>query len=168
MVAKGEMMAVLLDACPSFQPAWEVWLAEWAESAGDLPLYLALSEFARHLIGMLERAETKSFPAIFRAVERLQVEGEHYVREAAIVGLLEDLQNLNLYAGGTEPEQFRPFLGPQSVAAWDELYVFWHNVRVAKAAGLLELESGPAPQVDPDSIQDPELRKLVQHLYRKG
>jgi hypothetical protein len=132
-----------------------------------LPLYLALAEFARHLIGMLERSETATFPAIFLAVERLQVEGEHYVREAAIVGLLEDLQNLNLHEHGTEPEQFRPFLGPESAVAWDELYRFWHRVGVMKAAGLLEPESAPAPQVEPDTIQDPELRRIVQHLYRK-
>jgi hypothetical protein len=162
------MMGVLLDACPSFRPTWASWLAEWMGSADDLPLYLALAEFARHLIGMLERSGAASLPAIFQAVERLQVEGEHYVREAAVVGLLEDLQNLNLHEHGTDPEQFRPFLGPESAAAWDELYGFWHQVGVLKAAGLLEPESGPAPQVDPDSIQDPELRLLVQHLYRKG
>lgn len=168
MSAKGDMMGVLLDACPSFRPTWDAWLAEWAESTDDLPLYLALAEFARHLIGMLERAETATFPAIFGAVERLQVEGEHYVREAAVVGLLEDLQNLNVHEHGTEPEQFRPFLGPESNAAWDELYEFWHRVGAMKVAGLLEPESGPAPQVDPDTIQDPELRRFVQHLYRKG
>jgi hypothetical protein len=167
MIAKDDMMGVLLDACPSFQPTWEAWLAEWAESADDLPHYLALAEFARHLIGMLERSETVRFPAIFRAVERLQLEGEHYVQEAAIVGLLEDLQNLNLHTT-TQPEQFRPFLEPESAAAWDELYAFWHQVHLAKAAGLLEPQSGSAPQVDPDSIQDPKLRRMVQHLYRKG
>ncbi|MDY3554403.1 hypothetical protein R5W24_003525 [Gemmata sp. JC717] len=168
MITKCDMMGVLLDACPSFRPTWEAWLAEWAEPADDRPLYLALAEFARHLIGMLERGEAADFPAVFGAVERLQAEGEHYVREAAIVGLLEDLQNLNLHAGGTEPEQFRPFLGPESAAAWDELYVLWHNVGVLKAAGLLEPTPGPTPMVDPTTIQDPELRRVVQHVYRRG
>jgi hypothetical protein len=119
------------------------------------------------LVGMLERSDTVSFPAIFGAIERVQLEGEHYVREAAVVGLLEDLQNLNLHTA-TEPEHFRPFLGPESVAAWDELYAFWHQVGVAKAAGLLETRSGAAPQVNPDAIQDPKLRRMVQHLFRKG
>jgi len=167
MIAKDQMMPVLLDACPSFAPAWGAWLDEWKESADDLPLYLALAEFARHLIGLLERGETAGFPAVFQAVERLQLEGEHYVREAAIVGLLEDLQNLNLHTA-TAPDQFRPFLGPESAAAWDELYEFWDRVMEMKAAGLLDPESGPAPQVDPDSIQDPQLRQMMQQLYRKG
>lgn len=167
MIAKGQMMAVLLDACPSFHPTWEAWLAEWAESANDLPLYLALSEFARHLIGMLERSETASFPAVFQAIELLQVEGEHYTREAAVVGLLEDLQNLKLHESGTEPEQFRPFLGPESAAAWDELYRFWHAVNVNKAAALPVTGSGASPAIDPNLIQDPQLRRIIQILYRK-
>jgi hypothetical protein len=168
MIAKNEMMSLLLDACPSFRPAWEAWLGTRAASADDLPLYLALAEFARHLIGLLERVETASFPFIFQTVERLQTEGEDYVREAAVVGLLEELQNRNLHQHGTDPEQFRPYLGPESAAAWDELYGFWHRVSKPKAAGLLEPGSGPAPQVDPDAIQDPELRRIMQHLHRKG
>ena len=166
MISKNQMMGVLLDACPSFLPAWESWLKEWSELADDLPLYLALCEFARHLIAMLERSEAESFPTIFRAVERLQEEGEHYVSEAAVIGLLEDLQNLNLHTV-TEPEQFRPFLGPKSVEAWDELYAFWHEVCVFKAAGLLDRGSCPPSELDPATIQDPELRRIMQQVYRK-
>lgn len=138
MITKSDMMGVLLDACPSFRPAWEAWLAEWAESADDLPLYPVLAEFARHLIGMLARGDTAVFPAVFLAVERLQIDGEHYVQEAAVVGLLEDLQNMNLQDAGTEPEKLRPFLGPLSAGAWDELYGFWHEVETLKAADMMK------------------------------
>ena len=167
MIHKAEMMAALLEVCPSFSPAWESFLADWKDEPAELPLYLALSDFARHLITMLARGEMESFPSIFAAVERLQAEGEHYVREAMIVGLLEDLQNLNLH-DRTEPEQFRPYLGPESLAAWDELYGFWHTVGVMKAAGLLESNFGPSPGIDPQSIQDPELKRIIEQLYRKG
>jgi len=161
------MMETLLEVCPSFRPAWESFLAYWRDEPAEMPLYLALSDFARHLIAMLARGETESFPSIFAAVERLQTEGEHYVYEAAVVGLLEDLQNLNLH-DRTEPEQFRPYLGAESSKAWDELYDFWYKVRVAKAAGLLESGSGSSPQIDLESIQDPELRRIMEQLYRKG
>jgi hypothetical protein len=127
MTAKDDMMRVLTDACPSFAPQWQAFQDEWREEADDLPLYLVLADFARHLIGMVERGETTGLPAIFRAVERLHVEGEHYVREAATVGLLEDLQNLNLHKSGTEPEHFRPYLGPVSERWWDKLYRFWQH-----------------------------------------
>lgn len=91
-----------------------------------MPLYLVLADFARHLIRLVERGETAGLPAAFAAVERLQIEGEHYVQEAVTVGLLESLQNLNLHPNGTNPEQFRPFLGPESARWWDKLVQFWH------------------------------------------
>jgi hypothetical protein len=127
VIAKDHMMGVLLDACPAFAPQWEAFRDEWREEADDLPLYLVLADFARHLIGMVERGETAGLPAVFAAVERLHVEGEHYVREAATVGLLEGLQNLNLHPNGTDPEQFRPYLGPESARWWDKLYRFWEH-----------------------------------------
>ena len=133
----------------------------------DLPLYIALNQFAIHLIGMLGRSDTESFPTIFSAIERLQLEGEHYVQEAMVVGLLEDLQNLNLHST-TQPEQFEPFFEPESRKVWAELYEFWYRVGMAEKAGLLEPQSGQSPQIDPDLIQDPELRRIVQTFYRKG
>src|ERR1700693_1023033 len=107
MITRDEMIGVLLDACPSFAPRWIAFQDEWREEVDDLPMYIVLGDFARHLIGMVERGDTARLAAIFAAVERLHVEGDGYRREAATVGLLEDLQNLNLHKNGTEPEQFR-------------------------------------------------------------
>jgi hypothetical protein len=126
VIDKYDMMSVLLDACPSFAPAWKTFLEEWREEANDLPLYLALGELARHLCGMVARGETGPFRQVFAAVERLLVEGDGYVREAACIGLLEDLQNANLHVG-TEPEQFRPFLGPEAARCWSALNAFWYG-----------------------------------------
>jgi hypothetical protein len=123
MIAKAELMPALLAACPSFLPEWQAFLEEWKDEADDLPLYIAIGQFARHLIGMLERNELAAMPLIFEAIERLHVEGDQYVKEAATVGHLEDRQNLNLHRT-TKPAQFRPYLGPQSAAGWDELYRF--------------------------------------------
>ena len=67
--------------------------------------------WALTLIGMVERREKAVLSAVFTAVERLLVEGDPDVREATVVGLLEDLQNLNLHPNGTAPEQFLPYLG---------------------------------------------------------
>jgi hypothetical protein len=108
MITKNDMMAVLLESCPSFRPQWQEFQTEWDDDKNDMPLYIILADFARHLIGMVERGETTHLPSIFVAVERLHVEGEHYVREAATVGLLEDLQNHSLHPNGTDPEQSRP------------------------------------------------------------
>ena len=126
MITRDEMMVPMLDACHSFRAPWEEFLAEWRDEKNELPLYIALSELARHLIAMLERGETGSFGKIFDVVERWHTEGDGYVREAATVGLLEDLQNTNLHSK-TEPEQFRPFLRPESLRWWDKLCRFWEK-----------------------------------------
>ena len=55
MIAKDDMMGVLLAACPSFAPQWQEFRDEWRDEAHDLPLYLVLADFARHLIAMVEQ-----------------------------------------------------------------------------------------------------------------
>jgi hypothetical protein len=128
MIAKDDMMGVLLDACPSFAPTWRAFLDEWREQdEADLPLYVALTDLAWHLIGLVERGETAELPAVFRVVERWHLEGDEYVREAATVGLLEGLQNLNLHVHGTDPAQFRAMLGLESLRCWDELAASWEE-----------------------------------------
>lgn len=126
MIGKDEMMALLLEACPSFDTAWQDFVVQWKDHPEGLPHYLALTDFARHLIGMLERGEKVGLSTVFGVVERLHTEGDHYVREAATVGLLEDLQNGNLHTF-TEPEQFRSYLGPETTRWWDKLYRFWEH-----------------------------------------
>jgi hypothetical protein len=123
VITKSEMMPLMLTVCPSFEGKWSAFLDYWRDEP-DLPLYLALSELARHMIDMLARMDVASFPEVFAVVERWHIEGNPYVAEAATVGLLEDLQNANLHAS-TEPEQFRPYLFPESAKRWDKLNEFW-------------------------------------------
>src|SRR5262245_13397003 len=120
------MLNLMLDACPSFQAEWESFMEEWRGEPEELPVYLALADLARHLIAMLASNETTSFAAIFDVVEQWHVQGDADVREAATVGLLENLQNTSLH-DSTNPEQFRPFLGPESTRWWDKLYGFWER-----------------------------------------
>lgn len=125
MITRDQMLPLLVEACPSFAPNWREFVDEWKDK-GDLPLYLVLADLAKHLVSKLAAGETEDFAAVFAVVERLHVEGEHYVREAATVGLLEDLQNTGIHKT-TEPEQFRRFLHQQSERWWDKLYAFWEE-----------------------------------------
>nr|WP_143392958.1 hypothetical protein [Fimbriiglobus ruber] len=59
------MVGAMLDTCPSFAPAWQAFLDEYRDE-DDLPLYLALGDLARHLIGLVERDETGELAAVFR------------------------------------------------------------------------------------------------------
>jgi hypothetical protein len=127
MIVKADLMALMLDACPTFVPAWQAFLDEWDDALEGLPLYVALGDLARHLIGLFERGDLSEMPAVFQVVERWHVDGDAYVREAASVGLLEDLQNLNLHTENITPSQFRRLLGPESLQCWDEVAASWEE-----------------------------------------
>jgi hypothetical protein len=125
MIFRDDIPRIVLEACPTFEDKWKEFLDEWKDEP-EPPIYLALADFARHLIGMLAHGNTGPFPIIFSAVERMLVEGDDYVKEAATIGVLEALQNTNLHES-TEPEQFRPYLKPESEKWWNKLYDFWEK-----------------------------------------
>src|SRR5262245_24425106 len=100
-------MVPILEACPSFRPAWEEFVEEW-RSEPERPVYLALGSLARHLIAAMSAKDVSTLSRTFAVVERWLLEGDKYVREAATVGLLEDLQNSNLHET-TSPNDFEPY-----------------------------------------------------------
>ena len=126
MIRRQNMMEVLLEACPTFRPEWERFLDEWKDEPGEPPLYVSLGDFAEHLISMLREGRSERFLPIFAALERLELEGEHWVREATTIGILEQLQNTNLHSE-TSPEDFREYLQPETERWWDKLYEFWQE-----------------------------------------
>jgi hypothetical protein len=123
VISRNQMMELLLAACPSFAPQWREFLQEW-EAEPPLPLYLALGELAVHLVRLAETRQTAELEATFAVIEKLHLEGEPYVREAATIGVLEQLQNTNHHRT-TSPEVFLPLLGPESKRWWDKLERFW-------------------------------------------
>lgn len=129
MITRHEMFQPMLDACPSFVSALRELVAEWKDDDDGLPLYLALGHLAAHLVDLVRQGKTEQFATIFDVVERWHCEGEHYVKEAATVGLLEGLQNR---ASNTDldPRIFEPWLGPQSKRWWDKLNLFWSEERL--------------------------------------
>ena len=128
VISKDEMMDSMLHACPSFRPDWQAFLEEWRSEA-DKPLYLALAALAHHLIAMLAARDTVGLVAVFQVVERWHLEGDAYVREAATIGLLEDLQNLHLHQT-TSPADLEPFLLPESLKWWRKVDRFWSEGKV--------------------------------------
>ncbi|QKD02990.1 DUF7674 family protein [Mesorhizobium loti] len=120
---RSNMFGRLLQLDPSFHSEWERFQDKWG-NADEAPLYLALSELALHLIRNLHAGETDRFGEIFGVVEGWIIEGDDYVREAAIVGLLEDLQNTSLHRT-TSPDDFKQWLQPQSTIWWTKVDAFW-------------------------------------------
>ncbi|MEM9568302.1 MAG: hypothetical protein AAF974_08330 [Cyanobacteria bacterium P01_E01_bin.34] len=125
MIPKENMMAVLIKACPSFEPEWERFCDEWQDD-DSLSLYISLGDFARHLISLLNSGNIKSFSDVFDAIERLHVDGDEYVRKAATIGILENIQNITINSKA-DPEQFCPFLQPESRRWWNKLHYFWNT-----------------------------------------
>lgn len=131
MITKNEMMEPMLVACPSFRPDWDEFVSEWA-TEDDKPLYLALGSLARHLVTLLAAQRQLDLSRALAVVERWHVEGDAYVREAATIGLLEDLQNDNLHAT-TLPRDFEPLLLPESLKWWRKVEAFWsHGTPIAQ------------------------------------
>jgi hypothetical protein len=121
IITKEAMMEKLLAACPSFEPQWSEFLAEWQDEPDEPPIYVALADFARHLCAMLERGETESFPGIFSAIEDLHLRGDAFVKQAATIGILESL------LGTPVTEQFVPYFEPETARWWLKLNRFWNG-----------------------------------------
>lgn len=117
---------MLVDACPSFANKWEEHKREYYEEENFLP-YIALAELARHLIDLHRKNKTSEFENVFDVIEKLHIEGEHYVKEAATIGFLEGIQNTAGNNNNIDPEIFYKFLKPESARWWNELNKFWNG-----------------------------------------
>lgn len=120
MIEQSQAIPLLVEACPTFQDAWERHLAEWG---GDL-LYIAAGELAQHLLERYRAGDSSSFPILALAVERLIEDGSPWVQEFAVIGVLEAVQNVWGNAG-TSPEVFAMHLGPLGLSQWTYLNEFW-------------------------------------------
>jgi len=125
VISKDQVMPLLMEACPSYRTPLE---------DQDL-LYVALGAFARHLLQLQQQSRAQEFPTVARAIERLHVEGDHYVREAATIGLLEGIQNV-WGNEGTDPERFVRHLHPVSAKWWQSLNDFWNGKSKFVGEGL--------------------------------
>ena len=127
-IERDRMFEPMLEADPSFAPRWNAFLAYWADQR-EPPLYGALNDLAGHLIEQARCNNTAAFPAVFDVVEAWCVRGDAYVREAAVMGLLEGLQNriLNDTEDGLATPtllDFEAWLKPASRQGWDGLNAF--------------------------------------------
>src|SRR5687768_16988096 len=109
MIEQNEAMQVLVDACPSFSDTWRAHLGEY----GNDLLYIAAGKFASHILQLQQAQSISELGAVGRAIERLHVEGDSWVKELATIGILEGIQNVWSHSA-IDPETFFPFLGCES------------------------------------------------------
>jgi hypothetical protein len=122
MIGREEVMRVLLEACPSYRTRWDAYRAE-PEFEADL-LYVHLGDFADHVVDLLERGDGAELPALAGALERLHVEGDDFVKEAATIGLLEAIQNVAGHRS-VATRALEDVLGVEARRWWASLDGFW-------------------------------------------
>ncbi|APD86211.1 hypothetical protein BM527_09000 [Alteromonas sp. Mex14] len=130
MISKETMMLPILQVAEGFKPIWNEFLDEWSDE-NEVPVYLALSDLARYVSTLVEKSDGEELRSIFSVVERWHLEGDKFVKEAATVGLLEDLQNTNV-VGVSVPQKIEPFLLPQTKLWWQKVSLFWSEGKVIR------------------------------------
>jgi hypothetical protein len=128
MISREEMFEPLLEVSEGFKPIWNEFLEEWKED-DELPQYLVLSELARYISKLISKSNENELKNIFNVIERWHLEGDDYVKEAATVGILEDLQNTNVVGIGV-PEKVEKYLLPESRKWWHKVYEFWGTGKI--------------------------------------
>lgn len=119
-------MPLLLAACPSFRERWSTVEAENLDDEVGRLHYIDAADFACHVVCLVKAQRTGELPEVFRVIEELHVEGDHYVRELATIGYLEGIQNVSSNRD-LDPIFFEPYLGPESRRWWRGLHAFWQG-----------------------------------------
>ncbi len=125
MISKKDMFQPILEAADGFKPIWNEFLEEW-KGDDEIPQYLALGDLARYISQLILEAKDAELKNIFAVIERWHLEGDAYVREAATVGILEDLQNTNVVGLGI-PQKVELYLLPESKKWWLKVSEFWQT-----------------------------------------
>lgn len=123
MIDVAEMSALLLQACPDARPALEDHRREWPDD--DMP-YLGTAVFAHHLLDSFRAGRFEILSSAFAVIERLLTDGNPQVRKLMTIGLFEDLQNIASWESFGN-RVFRAYLGPASLAAWEEIEEMWRG-----------------------------------------
>jgi hypothetical protein len=123
MPPRPDIFAPIVKADPTFASAWEAFRHRWSGEP-ELPMHLAATLLARHLIAKLASKDTAAFSVIFAVVEDWLSHPDRYVRRVADVGLIEELQSTRLHTD-TSPADFQKWLGPKAAAAWARTGTSW-------------------------------------------
>ena len=122
MIKKEELASLFLQLSPDFRPAWEKHLAFWgSEPRGD---FNDAAVFADTVVEMYGSSHTEHFPAIFGLIEKFLTEGDEETKGIAVYGYLEDIQTISSHHPHGM-DVFVPWLGPESLEAWQHLKEIW-------------------------------------------
>jgi hypothetical protein len=120
MIREEDCMPLILEQVPGFSDGWQAHRDCWdGEEAG---LSSDMTAFAYYVVEVLQGKRQEDLDLVFALIERLMVEGNDSVKDAAATCFIEVLQN-NASAGAIDSRDFVPYLGSESRAyakAWDD------------------------------------------------
>jgi hypothetical protein len=122
MIHRDEVIALLLEACPSYRTRWEEYRAD-PDFDAEL-LYVHLGDFADHVVSLLAQGDGSELSSVARELEHLHVDGDGSVKEAATIGLLEGIQNIAGHRG-VSTKGLEDALGVETRRWWHSLNAFW-------------------------------------------
>lgn len=135
MITANDILPLFSELDVRFKVAADGFRKEWENDnytgQEGLPHYLYLDEVAHIVINDFELDRKTELRRVFQLIDRMIIEGEHYVSEAAVVGLLEGIQNL-LKQRGFLLDKAYPFLLRESRYQWDDLLRFWGEIDEGK------------------------------------
>ncbi|UYV14977.1 hypothetical protein [Porphyrobacter sp. ULC335] len=135
MITRDDIMGLVRALDPRFEEVAKVFLEQWAEDPtaeiDGLPHYLYFAEIADIIGSDFAAGVEFKHRSTFQLIDRLIVEGEHYVSEAAVVGLLEDIQNA-LKRRRIPLHRAHALLPSESRYQWDDLVRFWTDIEQRK------------------------------------
>ena len=118
---ESDVLPTLLSACPSFRPHWDEYVRD--ETYEPNQVDVDVSQFARHLLSLLQAGRVEEFPDVFVAVEHILENGDKDAHNSVTTGLLEDLF-FEAEDAGVPPREWRKYFGPRATYAW-EAYLLW-------------------------------------------
>ncbi len=152
-------------------PAWRQRWTQYRRRKPNAGLHDDLSELASFLTEEYESDRQGNIASIFKSTELILEQGDEHAKDAIKLLFLEALQN----QASWKPSGARVFvkwLGPLAETAWDELNAIWSGKD--NLADVIRTETGAeisadvrADAVDVASVQNPELRKILESIRRK-
>ena len=106
-ITRTQMLPLLVEACPSYEADWKQFVTDYADDPGPF-FYIAITQFSRCLSRALASGDRETMGRVFDLLERFITDGDAEVQEAAVVGIIKNLQNANLH-DVTVPDDYVPY-----------------------------------------------------------
>ena len=135
--------------------------------------YLAMDELADFLVDSYEKADTGSFPDVFRVIEDYLETGDEELENLVQVGIFETLQNVASHRSFGF-KVFERWLEPRARPVWkraDEAMTLVANMAAASASVPWWQFWKRRRKMNPEKalleVENPKLRKILESEYRR-